>query len=349
MVESGSSSHLLESNQTQGGQTNKCIKSQTIHSNGVQNFLVTKIPKSILKKLSPYLIALRLWSLTASLCPVSLGACLYYKYSNKFDIFIFVITSMCALSVHAAGNLVNTYYDYVKGIDSQKKSDDRTLVDHLLSPNDVSTMGAICYIFGCLGFLVLCHISPAPVPHLALLYFGGLSSSFLYTGGLGLKYLALGDLLIFLTFGPLTVLFAYLAQGGPLSLFPMLHAVPIALNTEAILHANNTRDMNSDKEAGIVTLAILIGKTGSYALFVALLFLPYIIFIVLAANYNILFFLPLLTIFLAFPIERSFRAVLTNVDNSITRDLAKLNFLMSLFYIIVCLLSDKSKLPGYNI
>ena len=99
----------------------------------------------------------------------------------------------------------------LQGVDS-KKRDDRTLVDRLLSPADVVTMGAVSYCTGCFGFLLLAALSTAPLEHLALVYFGGLSASFLYTGGLGLKYIALGDVAIVLTFGPVTVLFAYISQ-----------------------------------------------------------------------------------------------------------------------------------------
>lgn len=73
-------------------------------------------------------------------------------------------------------------------------------------------MGAVCYFIGCVGLLTLSLLSPTPLQHLALVYFGGLSASFLYTGGLGLKYIALGDVAIILTFGPVTVLFAYMSQ-----------------------------------------------------------------------------------------------------------------------------------------
>lgn len=100
---------------------------------------------------------------------------------------------------------------HFQGVDS-KKSDDRTLVDQLLVPSDVATMGAVCYLVGCIGLLLMSLLSLTPLHHLALVYFGGLSASFLYTGGLGLKYIALGDLAIILTFGPVTVLFAFMAQ-----------------------------------------------------------------------------------------------------------------------------------------
>jgi len=85
-------------------------------------------------------------------------------------------------------------------------------VDGLLSPADVVTMGAVSYCVGCVAFLLLAALSTAPLEHLALVYFGGLSASFLYTGGPGLKYIAFGDVAIVLTFGPVTVLFAYISQ-----------------------------------------------------------------------------------------------------------------------------------------
>ena len=46
------------------------------------------------------------------------------------------LPSQYVLSVHCAGNVVNTYFDFIKGIDN-RKSDDRTLVDHILTKDEV--------------------------------------------------------------------------------------------------------------------------------------------------------------------------------------------------------------------
>jgi len=293
--------------------------------------------KVVWLRLREYVIALRPWSFTASFTPVALGSALAYKVTNEFSLLTFIITCLTALSVHAAGNLVNTYFDYVRGIDN-KTSDDRTLVDMILTPDDVATLGGVFYVFGCIGFFLLTFTSNARMEHLALIYFGGLSSSFLYTGGLGLKYIALGDLLIFFAFGPLTVIFAYLSQTGNLSLVPMLYALPLALNTEAILHSNNTRDMESDQKAGIVTMAIFLGKTGSYILFVVLLFTPYIIFCLMGLHCSKWFFLPVLTVFIAFEQDREFRQ---GNKRNIPKNMAKLNLIMGVLYIVGCLLSER--------
>lgn len=58
---------------------------------------------------------------------------LAYKSSQLFSFVLLLVTCVTVLALHAAGNLVNTYYDFVRGVDSQK-SDDRTLVDSKLKP-----------------------------------------------------------------------------------------------------------------------------------------------------------------------------------------------------------------------
>ncbi|KAM8796433.1 UBIA1 protein, partial [Eudromia elegans] len=298
-------------------------------------------PGSWRQKCAAYVLALRPWSFSASLTPVALGSALAYRAQGALDPGLLVGSAVTVLAVHGAGNLVNTYYDFSKGID-HKKSDDRTLVDQILEPQDVVRFGVLLYTVGCICAAGLYCVSTLKLEHLALIYFGGLSSSFLYTGGIGFKYVALGDVVILITFGPLAVMFAHAVQVGYLSVSPLLYAVPLALSTEAILHSNNTRDMESDRQAGIVTLAILIGPAFSYVLYTVLLFLPYLIFCVLATRYTISMALPLLTIPMAFSLERQFRS---QSFNKIPQRTAKLNLLLGLFYVFGITLAPAGALP----
>lgn len=187
---------------------------------------------------------------------------------------------------------------------------------------------------GCVGFIFLALLSPARMEHLALIYFGGLSSSFLYTGGIGLKYIALGDLIILIIFGPISVLFSYMSQTGSMNWALIYYAIPLALNTEAILHSNNTRDSEADQKVGIVTLAILIGRSASHVLYALLLFTPYSIFVVLSFKYSLWFILPLITLPEAFKIEKQFRN--EGTLQAVPRQTAKLNFFFGLLYILTC-------------
>lgn len=293
------------------------------------------------KKCASYVLALRPWSFSASLTPVALGSALAYRAEGSLDFFVLLACAVAVLAVHGAGNLVNTYYDFSKGID-HKKSDDRTLVDQILEPQDVVRFGMVLYTLGCVSAACLYFLSTLRLEHMALIYFGGLSGSFLYTGGIGFKYVALGDLVILITFGPLAVMFAHAVQVGYLSVTPLLYAVPLALNTEAILHSNNTRDVESDRQAGIVTMAILIGPTLSYVLYNLLVFCPYVIFCILATRYTISMALPLLTIPLAFSLERQFRS---QNFTGIPQKTAKLNLFVGLFYLFGILMAPPGSLP----
>ena len=303
-----------------------------------QNGTIPKHQKII--SWSGYLLALRPWSFSASLMPVLLGALLCWKTTGFFDVAILVLTAVSVLGVHAAGNLVNTYYDYMKGVDS-KVSDDRTLVDHILTPDQVVRLGGFLYTVGAVSLVFLVALSPAKMEHLALLFFGGLSGSFLYTGGIGLKYYALGDVVILITFGPLSVLFSYLVQCGQLQAFSLLYALPLALHTEAILHSNNTRDIKTDKKAGAITLATLIGRQISYAIYCVLLFTPYVVTMVLSVNVSQRFLIPYLTIGLAFQLERDFR---NGKLQTLPKKTAKLNLFFGLLYLLSCSISPR--LPG---
>ncbi|XP_044758856.1 ubiA prenyltransferase domain-containing protein 1 homolog [Coccinella septempunctata] len=287
-----------------------------------------------LMKLSSYVLALRPWSLSASLMPTLLGSTIAYKYPGEadFNYFTLLLTVITVISVHGAGNVVNTYFDYVKGIDN-RKSDDRTLVDHILTKDEVVSLGAYLYFAGCVGFILLAVLSPAKMEHLALVYFGGLSSSFLYTGGIGFKYIALGDVLILTIFGPISVLFAFMSQTGYVEWSTMYYAIPLALNTEAILHSNNTRDSEADNKVGIVTLAIIIGHTASHVLYAFLLFTPYIMFMVASLKYSKWFMLPLVTLPNAFKIEKQFRS---NNMHSVPKKTAKLNLFFGILYVLAC-------------
>ncbi|XP_055655153.1 ubiA prenyltransferase domain-containing protein 1 isoform X2 [Falco peregrinus] len=176
-------------------------------------------PGSWRQKCAAYVLALRPWSFSASLTPVALGSALAYRAEGALDPGLLVGSAVTVLAVHGAGNLVNTYYDFSKGID-HKKSDDRTLVDQILEPQDVVRFGVLLYTVGCICAAGLYAVSTLKLEHLALIYFGGLSSSFLYTGGIGFKYVALGDVVILITFGPLAVMFAHAVQGNSCMIFP---------------------------------------------------------------------------------------------------------------------------------
>ena len=187
----------------------------------------------------------------------------------------------------------------------------------------------ILYALGSIFFVIILLLSKADPLYLVILYFAGFACSFFYTGSFGLKYYALGEIIIALAFGPVSVLFPFIAQTGKVVYTPVLYVIPLLLNTEAILHGNNSRDSEEDKKSGIVTISILIGDKCSYWFYTLLLFLPYLTVFALAIFKSYLFLLTLLTLPLALSLERSFRLKDLKV---IPKKTAMLNLLFSVYY-----------------
>ena len=129
----------------------------------------------------------------------------------------------------------------------------------------------------------------------------GLLGGYLYTGGpKGYKYLALGEVLVFVLMGPLSVVGTYLALTGEVSLVVLLASLPVGSLVAAIMAINNHRDAASDRGAGVKTLSNVIGFRASR---VENLILPVsaYLFVGLAALFGLLSVWTLL-VFLSLPL-----------------------------------------------
>jgi len=240
-----------------------------------------------------------------------------------------LFTTFTIVFIHSAGNLVNTYYDFANGVDTED-SDDQTLVKKELSPSEMAACIAELYFLGMVSFIAVYLRADVNSFPLVALFFSGVLSSFIYTGGIGLKYIAFGDVLILLTFGVLTTVFAFFTQTGEISMKVIGYALPLALNTEAILHGNNTRDLESDRSAGAVTLAILLGKQYACVLYCFLLMIPYAMLSILALSSSWILLVPLVTFPLAVRLSsQCFRGDLLQIP----QNTAQLNLLFGLLYL----------------
>ncbi len=225
-----------------------------------------------LPKQKAWMIALRPWSFPASLVPMLVGAALAYR-AEFWDWPLFLLTLVGGVFVHAGANLFNTYFDFQRGADSSADADDRTLVDSLLPPRDVF-LAAVLFFLAAGG--IGGYLASQSGWELLALGAGGFALGVFYTADpLGYKYRALGDLGIFVAFGPLLVLGAYFVQTEKLDLLPLVFAIPLGLLIDAILHANNYRDAEADARIGARTLAHLLGDRGSQYAYYALVLIPY--------------------------------------------------------------------------
>jgi 1,4-dihydroxy-2-naphthoate polyprenyltransferase len=99
-----------------------------------------------------------------------------------------------------------------------------------------------------------------------------ITAAWTYTGGpLPYGYRALGEVFVFVFFGPVAVVGTTYVQTDTLPGLAFAVAVPIGLLIVAILVVNNLRDIDGDALVGKRTLAVLLGDRATRLAYVGLL------------------------------------------------------------------------------
>ena len=144
-------------------------------------------------------------------------------------------------SIQIGANLNNTYFDYVNGVDNKDTHcGEKTLVDKKVSVAGLVLMTVIFYIIGILAALPIL-VTYQGIELIAIFSVGFVLSVFYTANPVGLKYRALGDITIFLCFGPLLMQFTSILLTGALNSKLNIYALPLGCIIECILHANNAR------------------------------------------------------------------------------------------------------------
>ncbi len=180
-----------------------------------------------------WLQATRPFSFTASIVPVLLGTVLG-AFAGGFHPWLAVVALVGGLAIHAGANLVSDYYDFRNGVDAEDTyGSSGVLTGRLLTPHEVFLGGLVAFAVAAAAGAYLASVRG---PVILLLGLIGVFGGFFYTARpLGYKYRALGDLGIFLLFGPLMVLGAFFVQAGTFSWLPLIAALPVGFLVTAIL------------------------------------------------------------------------------------------------------------------
>lgn len=219
--------------------------------------------------LREWIIATRPWSFSAS--SMSVVCTLAWLWSSSYEVRWLpgVLAVLTLVLMQAASNVWSDIFDYRRGVDAKDTFGSRTIVDGHFTCDEMRQLTAVLETaIVVLGALLIV------LTDLTTLYIGlvGLLATLLYPY---LKFHALGDLAVLMCYGFLPILgTTYVATGAfvwqALWLFP-----PVGVLTLAILHANNVRDIATDRRAGIRTFAMLTGARVGVWLYVGEIALPF--------------------------------------------------------------------------
>jgi 1,4-dihydroxy-2-naphthoate octaprenyltransferase len=221
-----------------------------------------------------WLTAARPATLSAALAPVLVGTAAAAGADGKFRVPVFVATLAAALLIQIGTNLANDLSDFVRGADAADRlGPTRVTQRGLISPGQVRL--ATYVSFGAAAGIGLYLVTVGGWPILAI----GLASivaGLAYTGGpWPLGYHALGDLFVFLFFGLAAVMGTYYLQTDEVTGLALVASLPVAFTVTAILVVNNLRDIETDRRAGKMTLAVRLGARATRWQYALLVLGPY--------------------------------------------------------------------------
>ena len=216
------------------------------------------------KRLSPlkvWLLAARPKTLPAAASPVIAGSAVAF-WEGCFVFGPAIAALLTALLLQVGANLANDVFDYDRGADNtQRLGPLRVTSAGLLSPREV--LAGMWIVFGIAILLGVYLVVVAGWP-VVLIGLAAILGAIAYTGGpFPFGYYGLGDLFVFIFFGPVAVVGTYFVQVKSVSLGAVLTSVPMGLLTVAILVVNNLRDIETDHQAGKRTLAVRLGVKGT--------------------------------------------------------------------------------------
>lgn len=230
--------------------------------------------------ISKWLIATRSGVTIVTLYSCAIGGLLAWRF-GFFAAIPWLIVTIGLFIAHGTNNLLNDYTDFTRGID--KDNYFRTqygvhpLVQEFWTKKQQLTWFAVSGFIAILsGIFALFYTNFSPV--IIWLFVIGALILLLYTWPL--KHMALGEIAIFLIWGPVMASGVYLvlARGMVDSVWGVvLAAVPFGLSVASINVGKHIDKSPQDKVKGVHTLPVVIGEKAARYLNMAILILIYLV------------------------------------------------------------------------
>jgi len=201
-----------------------------------------------------WFISTRPWSLVMTFVSVCLGGVVSYSMGG-FNAAYFVLAMVGLIIAHMAANMTNDYYDVRDGVDRESATAQfrpHPLLHNELNKESYKLVIALLYGVGLAISLYFTWIRGLQVLIFTAL---GMFLGIFYTADpVKLKYKSIGEISVFLAWGPLIVGGVYFILTGVLSLDPMIKSIPIGLLVALVVYSNNLRDTEFDGKMGIKTI-----------------------------------------------------------------------------------------------
>jgi len=217
-------------------------------------------------KRETYIQTIRIKTLPAVLGPIIIAIAIAISV-NRFELLTSVLVLLIGICLQILVNLFNDLGDYEKGVDNEKRlGPERSLQSGKISKKEMRKLIAfVILITLILGFIAFLNSGITVI-------FLGISLiliAYLYTSGpFPYGYKGLGEFMVILIFGPVTILGALFLFDIEYNLIILLISIICGLSTSTIILTNNIRDLENDYTHNKITLAVKLGEKKSRILYI---------------------------------------------------------------------------------
>jgi 1,4-dihydroxy-2-naphthoate polyprenyltransferase len=184
-----------------------------------------------------------------------------------------LLALLVAVALVVGVNYANDYSDGIRGTDDERVGPVRLVGARLAAPAAVRAAALAAFAVAALAGLALVAVSGRW--WLVAVGAACIVGAWFYTGGRRpYGYAGLGEVAVFVFFGPVAVLGTVLTQSGPPGALTIVGAIGVGMLACAVLVVNNLRDIPTDLDAGKRTLAVLLGAVDTRRLYALLVTAP---------------------------------------------------------------------------
>lgn len=231
-----------------------------------------------------WLRSLRAPFLVASLIPVLVGGLAAWQIRHVFDAVFFLLCVVGAAFIHLGANMANDAWDYRSGNDLAVRhlnpfaGGGRVLIRGVLS---LRAHLAVALTFLALGSLIGIYL--VTQVGTALLWIGifGVAVAYSYVGPpLRLAHHGLGEIVVGIEFGPITVLGTYFVLARAFDVPAIILSISLGLLVAGILWINEVPDIPADTAVGKRTLVARLGVARATSAFAAIVVGAYVVLVI---------------------------------------------------------------------
>ena len=203
----------------------------------------------------------------SAIAPAVFGFILALETGVPISVPLLITLLLIPALFNASINLINDYFDYVRGNDTNEnifgETDSPLAFNQVKNPKPVFWIGLLCLLIG--GLLGIYVIYKAGFVPLVIGIIGAIAV-LTYSGGkYSVSHLPIGEPVAGFVMGGLIPLGVFTSLTGILDLIVLIKSIPMMLIVAQFMLVNNTCDIERDKIAGRRTLPIVLGRKKIHA------------------------------------------------------------------------------------